>query len=237
MTLKKYARLVLVSIFPLLLAGYLAAVFIWPFERHAAIACQPSLFHGQENCRDVGEREFWEATGSGKHIWFRIHYSQSNKSDHDHKSVKATAKTIYKAEIIGAQPFVGYGPDVKSFMGALAGRNAVMNLGRLESELSDISDQAVILSCNDLWVNGDRSEFESQCFGRGWGGFVTYRLTGSEQAQIEDILTKVDKLTEVRESNYKLYQALMYPILLYVFFVVSFMIWLLNWAVRFVKKG
>lgn len=237
MTLKKYSRLVLVSILPLMLTGYFAAKLIWPHDPYAYITCAPFFLTGDENCRSVGDGSLYDSVKGEHSAWFDVQVGEYDEDAYLHDFVEASARIIPSVEIVSATPFVGNGPDVKSFMGSLAGRRAVMNLGIPDEERSLITDEVVILYCNDLWLDDGKDEYTSGCYGNGWSGPVTYRVNGAGKEELDSLRTSIEEKISDRRDEYNLYRIIMYPIFVYTFFLVSFLIWLVARAVRYVKNG
>lgn len=237
MTWKKYLRLVLVSILPLMLAGYFAAKLIWPYEPSAHITCAPFLLTGQENCRNVGDGSLYDSVKSEHPAWFDVHVGDYDEDAYLHDFVEASARIIPTVEIVSATPFFGYSPDVKSFMGSLAGRNAVMNLGIQDEERSLITDEVALLYCKNLQIGDGNEEYTSDCYGNGWSGPVTYRVNGAGKEELDSLITSIEEEIADRRNDYNLFRIVTYPIFVYTFFFVSFLIWLVARAVRYVANG
>lgn len=234
MTSKKYLRLTIVSL-PLLFAiGFLCAKLLWPYPQYSNITCAP--FYTIENCRDVGTGGLYDSVISEHPVWFSARIGEYKDDEYLQNFIRISERQVLDAQIIEASPFMGHGSDVKSFMGSFAGRSSDILLGVREAQNSIITNQEMLLFCSNLKFKSP-GIYESNCHGDGWGGPVTYRLFGEAETSMKDLQSSIQKEIEHREQDYFAYKLIMYPIFIYLFFLISLVAWLTVLAVRFVKNG
>lgn len=225
-------RLFVVSCIPLLILGFLTANIFFPYDKHEHMTCEP--FFSMENCRNVGDSDsrLYKMVISESPVWFDVDAENSG-----FLRIQASARRVLNAEIVSASPYVGYGPEVASFMGALAGRQATVNLGNANKEESITVGDMNILYCNSLEFETKEGEYTSVCYGDGWGGPVTYRVTGASRGELDKLLNSINEEIDDRRLDSYLYRTVMYPIFIYIFLIVSFLMWLFMKAVRFVNRA
>lgn len=240
MTTRKFRRLFIVSFIPLLIFGVITAKILFHYsgEKYSYILCAPYL--ERENCRPLGDPDgkLYQYVKGEYPAWFDVTESNYDSNTPLHNFIMASTRFVPDAQIMSASPFVGYGPEVESFMGSLAGRRVVVKLGILQGERSVITDDNnIILYCNNLRFNTQEGEYTSHCYGDGWGGPVTYRTTGVSRDELDKLLVSINKEVDSGRLGYDIYRIVMYPIFIYLFLLISFFVWISVKAVRFVKNG
>ena len=234
MTWRRYRRLTLVLILPLLLAGWLTARAMWSHNDLFATCEEQSTF---ENCRNVG----W--TGSlhdyvikSQPAWFDIQPAELDTSPAA-MPFSGSRRSFYGAEVVAAEPFMGNGPAAASIMSETVGKRGRVLLGILKNERSTILDSAVDLACNSVSFSATPGQYEAGCYGEGWSGPVTFTLTGSEQQRMERLRQEVQAEIDKQHGEYRLFQIIMYPLFLYLFLIGSGLVWLGRVSFRYVKEG
>ncbi len=236
MNIRKYTRLFVVSCIPLLILGFITAKIFFPYDSNAMMTCE--TFLGIENCRSVGnvDGSFYKMVISEYPEWFDVQVGDYDKNS-VFVGIRATARRVLNAEIMSAIPYTGYGPEVASSMGALAGRRVTVDLGNQNKEKSIAAGDMNILFCNTLKFESTQGEYTSACHGSGWGGRVTYQVTGASRGEFDKLLNSINIEIDSRRLDNYLYQIIMYPMFIYIFLVVSFLMWLFMKAVRFVNRA
>lgn len=239
MSTRKFRRLFIVSFVPLLILGVITAQLLFHYSggRYEYILCDSFL--GIDNCRPVGDPDgnLYKHVEGEYPAWFSV-YGLDDRSAPLYNFIMASTRVVPGVQIVHASPFVGFGPEVASFMGSFAGMRAVVKLGIEKGERSIIiSDEDIILYCNDLSFKAMEGEYTSRCYGKGWAGNVTYRATGVSRDELDKLLASINKTVDSRSRDYNIYRAVMYPIYVYLFLLVSFFAWVFLKAVRFVKNG
>lgn len=240
MTFSKYKRLCLVLLLPLLAAGFICAHAAWPYDPYQNVLCQPFL--GSENCRPVGHIDgplYKSIKKDTDKDWFEIW----TYDEHSPTSTYAMAsgRFIGGAEITGALPFSGEGHEVADFMKRnLVGKQAMVHLGfpTETAKSRAINATTVLLYCNDLRYQAEPGTYTSGCYGEGWSGPVTYRIDSRPSRSMLDTLqSDVWRLVDEKNSDFRLWQIVIYPIFIYGFLLLSFVGWMTVKATRFVKTS
>ena len=241
MNRKQFARLFLVAFLPLLLLGILAAkiVFNRSYLGQNEIFCINA--DSSEYCQSVGPDNvsYSEIVRSRSPAWFYI--DDENNYFHSHSSldnlVYASARTVMEAEVLEVSAYANSGnrEDSKIIADSLVQARVFLKLGIENDERSFIRENQAVLYCNSLSFLKRQGEYSSKCFGNDWHAFVTYQLTGHSRNQIEQLESSIHDQVESRNSSYLIYRLVMYPIFIYVFLIISFLIWLTIKAFNFVK--
>lgn len=229
----------MVSFIPLFIFGVITAKILFHYsgEKYSFILCAPFL--GMENCRPLGDPNgnLYRNVKDEHPAWFDVTVGNYDNNASLHNFIMASTRFVPNAQIMSASPFVGYGPEVESFMGTLAGRRVMVKLGIQQGEQSIISGENIILYCNNLLFKAQEGEYTSQCYGDGWGGPVNYRTTGASRDDLDKLLASINKEVDSGRLDYDIYRIVMYPIFIYLFLLISFFAWISVKAVRFVKNG
>lgn len=239
MSTRKFRRLFIVSFVPLLILGVITAQLLFHYSggKYEYILCKS--FMGIDYCHQVGgdpDGNLYKHVKGESPAWFSLP-DLYDKSPPLVNFIEASTRVVPDVQIVHASPFVSFGPEVASFMGSLAGRRAMVKLGFQKGERSIISGEDIILYCNTLRFKAMEGEYSSHCYGKGWGGNVTYRATGVSRDELDKLLAAINKAVDSRSWDYNIYRAVMYPIYVYLFLLVSFFAWVFLKAVRFVKNG
>jgi hypothetical protein len=236
-TAPKYKRLCLVLLLPLLGLGILTAHVFLPFDRFVVVMCLSS-FSGRANCRDVGpfDGNFHQAVKGQAKSWFDVDYVGKDLNDAISYLASAEGRWVRGAEIVEAEPFLGYGRDVADFMHRLVGKRATVRLGT-DGSTSVLAGNNALLVCNSLYYLPGTDLYRSQCFGEGWGGSITYRVAGPDKDMLDGLDAAVRKEVERRKTDYVLYRIIMYPLFICAFLVLSALAWVTMRAVRYVRQG
>lgn len=237
MTLGKFKRLFIVLLIPLLLAGYVSTLFIFPYEKYAYITCAPFL--EIENCREVGDpgSSFHKSVKNEYPQWFDVNIGEYDGEAFLQNFIQASGRVFGNALVVSASPFNGNPASAALAMQSLAGQSAIVHLGKDFTTKSTIRNSGLNLSCNDINFTDVAGEYVSNCYGENWGGPVTFRLSGSEQQELDKLKISVKKEVDKRQSDYNMYRVVTYPIFVIIFLIVSLIVWIFARAVRFVKNG
>ncbi|ABM39229.1 hypothetical protein Pnap_3933 [Polaromonas naphthalenivorans CJ2] len=218
---------------PLLILGWITSKF-FPFDNHSLIVCQHNF------CRNLGtdiNNGLYKHAKSQSPSWFEVQVGDYDENAFPHDFISASTRIVRNAKIISASASGAYGPEVESFMGALAGQQAIVKLGASNDERSIIKNNFIKLSCNELIFKAQEGKYASTCYGDGWSGLVNYWVPSDSRSELDELLNSVNNKIDSRKSEYYLYMTVMLPAFVYAFFVVSFLIWLFVKAARFVKSG
>lgn len=233
MSWRRYQRLTLVLLVPLLLAGWLLGRAAESRD-HLFVTCEESSTF--ENCRNVGwNGGLHDYVVKSHSAWFDIQLPDSETSSA--LPFSGSRRSFFGAEIVSAEPFVGNGPDAATLMSGLVGKRARVVLGVLQDERSNIFESGADLACNSLTFSNTSRLYQANCYGDAWSGPVTFKLAGTEQRRIESLRRAMQDETENQRHESRLFQLIVYPIFVYIFFVGSALAWLAVSAYRYVKAA
>lgn len=239
MNRRQFVRLFAVAFFPLLLLGFIAANIIFDKSggKYAYILCAP--FGKFENCRPLGEpnKALYESVKNEHPAWFDVFDDRHSRDSPLSNFIMASRRTVRDAVIVKATPFAGYGADVSSSMKSLVGKRTQIELGIKEGEQPSVYRDGARLLCNNLFFSEANGEYTSQCYGNGWGGPLTYKVTGQSRDELEKLQTAISEIVSSRENDYFIYRAVMYPMFIYLFLLVSLLAWGAMKAARYVRAG
>jgi hypothetical protein len=217
------------------LAGYLFAVAVAPYNQFLVPMCQMGV-SGYQYCRNAGSLEgsFVEGVKRQERAWFDVHYGSVRENAPISMAAMASERLLRGATITRAQPLVGTGADA-SIVRRLVGMRGAVQLGIENGENSTLVGDTALLFCNSVDLDQTPGQFVSQCYGDGWAAALTYTLTSSSKANLDELQAVVRQALEDKKFDYRVYQMTMYPIFIYAFLVLSGSVWLTRKAVRFVK--
>lgn len=242
MTRKKFIRIFIVSFIPLLILGFVFAKTVATYDPYAYITCAPFQLSGvtlDENCRSVGDPDgpLHKSVRSEHPSWFDIMEPRYDADAPLHNFITGSQRIINQVEIVDASPFFGYGKDVAEYMKSLTGKKAILQLGIPGNERSVIIDNGISsLYCNNLNFEDTPGLYMSQCYGNGWGGPIVYHVSDLDRPKMDELKSGIEKIISERESDYFLYRIIIYPLFIYVFLLISLLIWIFRKAVRFVNS-
>lgn len=234
MTWRKYKRLLLVALVPLLVAGWLVSRFASPFEG-SAVTCEESETF--ENCRQIGwEGPLYDSVKAEQSAWFHIGFPDQLEFP-VFMSFEGSERFISGAKIVSVDPYYGNSASGQATLKSFIGRTANLHLGITQNSKSYIFPEGMALACNELDLPMPGQRFVAACFGDGWSGKFAFEVTGVGKDRLERLqLAVADELADIRR-DYRIYQIVMYPIFLYLFLLVSGAIWLVRLASRYVRAG
>jgi hypothetical protein len=241
-TRRKFTRIFIVSVIPLLLVGFIFSKTVATYDPYAYITCAPFQLSGitlDENCRSVGgpEGSLYKSVHSEHPSWFDIMEPHYNPNASLHNFITGSQRLVSQIKIVDASPFFGYGEDVSQYMKSLTGKRAVLQLGIPNKERSVMPSNGVgSLYCNNLSFEDTPGLYMSQCYGNGWGGPIRYRVSELDRPKLDKLKSSIDNVINERNNDFLIYKIIVYPLFVYIFLMLSGLIWLIRKAVRFVNS-
>ena len=236
---KQFARLFIVVFAPLLLLGVIVGkvIFEKSGDKYAYILCIPSYTF--ENCRPLGDPDgrLYKLTKNYYPAWFDVTEASYDSGSPLSNFVMASTRSIKDAVVVSAAPFAGSGSDASLTLDSLIGKRSIITLGIGKGEHSQIYSDGVHLFCSNLWFATNDGEYTSHCYGEGWGGAVTYQVRGDSRDELDRLHSAIKAEVSARERDYWVYRAVMYPLFIYIFLLVSLLVWISVKAARFVRGG
>lgn len=236
MTFTQYRRLVLVAVLPLLAAGWIFAKLVVPYGQGAYITCEDDSLFG-ENCRNVGwEGSLHDSVIADHPSWFTIQLPEQDKMPSEaYSHVTGSMRLIATNRIVEAKPFPLISEPGRVVMEGLTGKKALIQLGMTKEESSSVIDDIVSLKCNQLTFGTDSTIYEAHCYGDGWAGQVKFVAQGRTLDTLTNLRAEATKELDDARIDYRAYQIIMYPLFVYLFFIVSGLTWITRRTYRFVK--
>ena len=135
-----------------------------------------------------------------------------------------------------------HGPDVHdraaTIEAAITRHHAIVFLGVPKGKRSFLDPSGNILYCGDAYFEKEEvGEYSSMCYGDGWNARVIYRVNGDNQSNLNRVSRSVNEAIHSQRVDRNLYRLFTYPLFIYLFLCISFVVWLFVKAVRFVKAG
>ena len=233
-TVRKYRRLFLVLLLPLLISGlfFLKTSGAWD-ERYSFILCS-SEFDG-ENCRNVGpniENSFYKEQRGRHFAWTDVSIPHSGSSI-THEFVAISERLMPKLTVIE----VGSLLNSEQISSYLTGKEIAIRFGINEKDNLAIYTSPIVLSCNMLNFFEDVTIFSAYCYGEGWGGEVKFTAAGSSAQQLSNIRFAITKAIDEHRSEYFLFSTLLILAPLVLFFLGSALVWVAIKATQYVRSG
>lgn len=235
MTFSKYKRLLFVSLIPLLIMGAVLSAVTSPNKKIYAILCIP--WYSTESCGSVDmDHPIYSTRKEVYAPWFDIYPANESKFRRVH--VEGSERMLMGATIVEANPFPGYPAEVASYMDKLAGKTAAIRLGiNKSSPRSLILDKSAILSCHSLLYKTSTDTYVSRCFGDGWGGPIEYKVSGASKKMLSDLNDSISKEINQVDRDLIIHWSIGIPFFVFVFLLISLIVYLISKAYNYVKKG
>lgn len=238
MTGSQYKRLLLVAFVPLLLLGVIVSELLVPYDRYLFLLCTDP---GLENCRNVGDPKsaLYKAIERDYEAWFDVRLPLEEDRSVITAFSMASRRVVTISEIVTAIPFGGsaQGSAQAQLMSKLVGRNATAVLGIKKGEKSIVTKDEIMLFCNSFYFQNDQRTYGSQCYGDGWGGPITYKASSYSDEMLDGLASEMRQEISKKKWDHASYIAIMYPIFIYLFFIISLIIWLAKKSTKYVKQG
>lgn len=239
MSSSKYKRLFIVSFIPLMALGFLTSKFVFHLSgmKYSFVTCAP--FMDLENCRQVGDPsgDLYKRVESEHPAWFDVEVGDYDVDAPYQNFISASTRILSDAQIVRASSYFSHTSRSASVMESLPGHRAVIKLGIEDGESSFIHDGIYVLYCNSLKFESKGGEYTSGCYGDEWSGRVTYQASGHSRDQLDKLLSSVRKIDSQRKSEYNIFRVVMYPLFVYLFIILSLVVFIVSRAVRYVKSG
>jgi hypothetical protein len=238
MTASQYKRLCLVLFVPLLLTGYLVATYALPYNRFQVVMCQ-QFVGGDNNCVSASSLDspLYKHMKQLHKAWFDVELGPQERGSITTSLPMASGRLLEDVEILKDKPYWMFGPDVGRFVDGMAGRRGMIQLGIPDKELSLVSSDRFLLLCHNIRYQGTPGVYSSRCFGDGWTAPFKYRVLAQDRDMLEGLKAEIHKSFDDKVTEYRIYQAVMYPAFVYLFLNLSALVWLTGKAVQYVRRG
>ena len=237
MTWRRYLRLLLVVAGPLLLGGFFAAPYLAQRQQNSLLTCE-AMSPIFESCRDLGwEGRLLDEVTRSHPAWFSAGLVEDDLDDQISIIAQASQRKLDDATIVSAIPHNPHGPEVANLLASFVGKPAQIVLGIANGEKSIVQRESIILFCNSLKFGKYSQEYESSCYGNNWSGILKYSLGKEGSEKINSLKGEILEKYKEEKRSALLYKIVFYPLFLYIFIVVSALLWLGGKAYRFVKAG
>lgn len=237
MTKRKYIRLLLVCALPLFVAGIFTTESLFNGQPYAAVTCEQ--YTDKDNCRYLGDWEssLYKHVKSETPLWFDMGWERRNYM-RSLVFAEATSRTLNDIRVSAASPYLGSGQHAADVMNSLVGsQNTSIQLGFESGQRSYLGDGVNILLCHSLVFKESSNDYEAACFGEGWGGIITFGAFGDSKRTLVDLETQVsDEVNRFFVSRI-VEKAILWPMFIYLFLLLSLAVYLIRKAARYVNAG
>lgn len=238
MTKRKYIRLLLVCFLPLLIAGIVTSEIFIKDRDYIAVTCE-QYDNNYDNCRYVGDHDspLYKSVKSKSPLWFGMSWEELTNS-RSRVFAEATARRLNDIRVSDVSPYVGQRPSATDAMKSLVGLpNTSIQLGFDQGQRSYYGDTFTVLACHDLIFKNTSNDYEASCFGEGWGGVVTFEAFGDSKATLNSLKTRLDKEVKAFFIDRMIRMAVLWPMFIYLFLLMSAVAFVAGKAIRYVKAG
>ena len=236
MTLKKYLRLCVVLLMPLLISGVAAKIYFDRHEFNVHIVCKSEFPRctslKNSKYKDKGIESVYLALKE-KDLFYI--FPQRILKKNQFYEVYTTEILLRNAQFLDLELFTDMVDSEPQILAAksIIGRTGHIFLG-FKNIVTVIDDRLLYLNCFDMNFNKEPNEYRSLCEGDGWRAKVTYRVSDTT---LDDLTDAIKKEINSRESDYLVYKILMYPLFIYIFLFLSLLVYITSKAIAFVKNG
>lgn len=239
MTFRKYLRLFLVSVLPLLLLGLVVSVIVFPYSRNASVLCIPGIdfsdchsFSGENR-----NRNFEDYLRKQHDAWFDIDVDETMVYLDDY--IQGSGVSVLEAEVVDVIPVTTLERSTSEIAPMLSGRTAWIGLGASDGVRSRVDATDAQLWCNQLEYLPEVNHYSSYCSGKDWVANVkfTVPVDGRDYRLLQGLRSEIETTRRDRQWGLALYCLIVVPMFVYAFLLVSGIIWLVAKAVSYVRNG
>lgn len=245
MTFGKYKRLLLVSVLPLLLAGYLLSLAAMPFREMAYRLCEG--YGNFENCRNLGESgtSLYDQTKQKYPKWFQVN-TPGMDGAHDVYSVEANARTIGRVTVDQVIPYneLRANPQGDAQMKSLVGRPALLRMGIEDGQRSADTGSEIYLFCHTLDFDKKPLEwfpkpgrYTAQCVAETWGGYISFSPSAEAEKPLVLLRDAVTEEVTDRETHLLTERITLTLAPFVLFLILSAAVLAIRRATAFVRAG
>ncbi|MGF6348172.1 hypothetical protein [Variovorax sp. W2I14] len=224
MTFSKYKRLFLVLLLPLLCCGFVLSL-LSPFRSEYSVVCE-TVFKAEicKRTRGAESTEYKVAKANYRAPLFTV---QATEPDAFIRPlVEASPRLLSKVQIVGFTPYNLSGtPEASSAIQAMTGRTGSLQLGVPPSRQSTIEANDFLIYCTELDVRSPGDTYESVCSGKDWQGRLKFTALEQSQEVLQALRAAVNRELDRKTGDFVGYAALVYPFFVYLFLLVSLLVY------------
>lgn len=239
MTAKKFKRLFIVLLGPLLVAGIICGVIAHQDMGSMNLYCHPFL--KVDHCRDAGwkDNKFEEMIRRESPTWFYVQDRSYDENKFPRTSVQASQRIINDVQILEVAPYIGTSDLALSDLRALSGSRMSIIFGALNGEAGNRMRSLYPLQCNELrYVEGASNVFWAGLCGVPNGvAQVKFSIGSLGSQQLLDLKAAIDKETAERRQEIIRIYLIATPLFVVLFLLFSGVIWIIRHAILYVLKA
>ena len=237
MTFAKYKRLFLVLLFPLLLAGAVAAVVANKDYGLVSMRCEPFM-SGVETCRSTGWGEYDDRIKQDSPGWFDVHARSYEKNSFPEVFASASQRQINDVQILDVTPYAGTDDSPGSPLAqlrSLGSQNTSIMFGIPDNNYRLLNP----LGCNELDLDESASGiFTAELCGIPNGlVHVRFRVSPQGQQQLLGLKQAVDEETSNNRQTMIVNYVTITPVFVLLFLIISCLVWTVRRAGTYVAAG
>ena len=236
MTFAKYKRLFLVLFLPLLLAGIIVEEILDNnFTRTSSTFCDSS------SCRNGGrayDSFFNMIDDRGR--YFTVYDNRDKKIFPPVDMViRVSDMSILDATVTGISNISGASLYSEKALNGLVGTviSMISFSEKNKVKSSFMQDGGILLSCSTLSIEDEAGSFESMCSFDNISFLLKYSLKGKSAAYLSNLINNIDSGIDKKRNEKILSMLLGYPMFIYIFLIISGVIWLVRKAARYVSSA
>lgn len=236
MKFAQYKRLTLVLFLPLLIAGYFTAKYLSPYDRSIMIFCQPSLFSIVDSCEEVFDDQYYSFKKRREgNNYFSIN-GYFREDDSLRTTPFASQREFNEVKFLSVTPFFGTTKEIFEVINKIPGRTGSIYFGGTKNSQSKfLPDNQAHLSCNTFEWLKETGKYRAICGGEGWTTNVEFAASQKTVDQINNLKNALDLTIRQTQKDFNTYRVVMYPIFLYIYFLLSLLIFAIYKGYKFVK--
>lgn len=237
MSFQQYKRLLVVLFVPLLVVGVVVSYLLFSKDNAVQLLCEPWFSGVGDNCRDLGGTPLYSVVHKKYPTWFDVYPAKDSKIIS--ASIENSGRVLRGVTVLGVNSFGGYPDDVSRQIKGLIGKQGAIVLGiRDSSSRSIVLDSGnVLLYCNSLRFKEGNDFYQSYCFGEGWGADIYYSVLGEDRDALSALESSISEEIKRVEESIVIGWVVMTPMFVIIFVLISFVIYLVQKAYRYVKGG
>ncbi|TAY34667.1 hypothetical protein ELH93_19460 [Rhizobium leguminosarum] len=169
--------------------------------------------------------------------WFDIDPGESMVYLDDY--IQGSGVSVREAQVLEVIPQGITSESISNTPTTLNGRTAWIGLGVSDGVRSSVDASSAVLWCNQLRYLPEVNHYLSYCFGNNWEAAVKYTVAanGGDFQLLQGLRSEIQSERRGRQWDFVLYCVFVLPMFVYLFLLVSGLIWLVGKAASFVRSG
>lgn len=235
MTKAQYRRLCLVLIGPLLIAGFICSNIFYPYEKSRTVHCH--LSSGGETCEEIGpvDSPYHKRFEGRAESWFGLLADGIEGPIRAHILASERLVNIDRVVMVMPTAFTPAGV-VANVERVIGGKGTIFFTSKPGASTFKPGD--LYLYCSGLIMSSDTpGTYGASCFQKDLALQLYFKPSAEAAVMLSEFESQYTAVAKGIEDNYRGYQIAAYPLFIYLFIILSLVVYGTRKAVNYVRLG